>query len=106
MKKTLLALLVGTSFLLAACGSEEASDDSSGNETVASKGEQLYQKSCIGCHGGNLEGGVGPALDKVGSTLSQEEIETIILEGVGSMPSGIYKGEEATQVAEWLAEQK
>lgn len=104
MKKALLTLLLGTSFVLAACGSEEATEP--GNNTVVSEGEDLYQKSCMGCHGGNLEGAIGPALDKVGAAMSAEEIETIILEGAPGMPGKIREGEEAAQIAEWLATQK
>ena len=109
MKKALMTLLLGVSFVLAACGSEEATEpanDRAGNDTVVSEGEELYQKSCMGCHGGNLEGKIGPALDTVGAKMSAEEIETIILEGAPGMPGKIREGEEATQIAEWLAAQK
>ena len=46
----------------------------------------MYKNSCSACHGGDLTGGVGPDLTKVGSKLSQEEMEKIINEGKGSMP--------------------
>ena len=42
---------------------------------------------CIGCHGGDLEGGMGgtaPAL--AGTSLSKDEIVKIIKEGQGTMP--------------------
>lgn len=112
VKQKLLTLLLGTSLVLAACGGEEESKEtnsgSNSEDTTASAnvGEDLYQKSCVGCHGGNLEGTVGPALDKVGNSLSKEEIETIILEGAGGMPGGLVTGDDASQLAEWLSTKK
>ena len=46
-------------------------------------GEGLYAGSCAGCHGANLEGGIGPALDK--TTLSEADISAIVAEGQGGM---------------------
>ena len=77
-----------------------------GGETSSIDAEAIVQKSCVSCHGGNLEGGMGPALDKIGGTLSEEEIHDVIVEGKGSMPPGIIKGEEADAVAKWLSEKK
>lgn len=31
-------------------------------DSQAANGAKAYQKSCTGCHGGNLQGGMGPAL--------------------------------------------
>lgn len=115
MKKKLLALLLGTTLVLAACGggndtATEKEESSGGtNETTtanAGNADELYKNKCSSCHGANLEGGVGPDLTKVGSSLSPQVIEDIIVKGKGSMPGGLLKGEEATQVAEWLAEHK
>lgn len=115
MKKKLLALLMGTSLVLAACGGgddakEKDTDktNNGGETTTASAGdaEKLYNQKCSSCHGGNLEGGVGPALDKAGSNLSKEDIEKIIADGQGAMPAGLLKGDEASQVADWLASKK
>ncbi|MFS0722879.1 c-type cytochrome [Paenibacillus sp. 1P07SE] len=56
-------------------------------EIDAGAAEQLLtQQNCIGCHGGNLEGGMGPALDKVGSTLTKEQIYRVIMNGGNGMP--------------------
>ena len=72
MKKKLLALLFGTSLVLAACGggdTEEGTKDtgSKGTETTASAGdaEKLYGQYCASCHNADLTGGVGPDLTKV-----------------------------------------
>lgn len=111
MKKKLLALLMGTSLVLAACGGNEEAQEpkENGSETTtADAGDtaKLFNNKCSSCHGQNLEGGVGPALDKIGAKLSPADIEKVIAEGKGAMPPGLLEGTEATQVATWLAEKK
>ncbi|GMB09110.1 cytochrome c551 [Thermolongibacillus altinsuensis] len=108
MKKKLFGLLAGTALVLAACGGgDDASDKKDGGATqTASAAEDIYKKSCAGCHGQNLEGGAGPALDKVGSKYSQDEIKNIIANGRGGMPGGLIQGEDVDKVAEWLASKK
>nr|WP_254119813.1 cytochrome c [Bacillus sp. FJAT-29790] len=104
---------MGTSLVLAACGGGAATDKNkdtgtAGETTTAGAGDaqKLYDQKCSSCHGGDLSGGVGPALDKAGSHLSKEDIEGIIASGKGAMPAGLLKGDEATQVADWLASKK
>ncbi|MEH7125698.1 cytochrome c [Bacillus sp. JJ1532] len=119
MKKKLLALLMGTSLVLAACGgggdnATEKEDTGTtgttngGETTTAGDGDaqKLYDQKCSSCHGANLEGTVGPKLSNVGASLSKEDIENIIANGQGAMPAGLLKGDEATQVADWLAAKK
>lgn len=105
MKKKLLAILMGTSLVLVGCG---GNNDSADNKTTAGAGsaETLYQNSCSACHGGDLTGGVGPNLTKVGTRLSQQDIEKIINEGKGTMPSKLIDESQAAQVAKWLASKK
>ena len=51
--------------------------------------------------------GKTPALNNVGSRLSEEELLDIINNGNGNgMPGGLIKGAEAEAVAAWLATQK
>ncbi|TLS36107.1 cytochrome c551 [Pseudalkalibacillus caeni] len=117
MKKLLtvsmsLALAIG----LTACGgSEESSSNNTGSNgnsdggatTVdASAAEEVFQQSCAGCHGGNLEGVSGPALKNVGSKLSEDEILTKIQEGGNGMPAGLVKDDKAQNLAAWLAEKE
>lgn len=103
MNKKLLALLMGASMVLAACGGGGDSKDSASGADP----EKLYNQKCSGCHGGDLKGGAGPDLTKVGAAYSKDEIQKIIEEGKGGgMPAGLYKGDEASQVAEWLSEKK
>ncbi|UOR12287.1 cytochrome c550 [Halobacillus amylolyticus] len=76
-------------------------------ETASASPEEMFQAKCASCHGGDLSGGVGPALQEVGSRYSAEEIQDIIINGKGSqMPPGLYTGEQAAKLAQWLAEKK
>jgi mono/diheme cytochrome c family protein len=63
-------------------------------------GESVYEGQCASCHGGELEGGSGPALDS--GDYDEETILTAIEEGPGSMPAGLVDGEEADAVAEFI----
>ncbi len=76
-------------------------------EAVNSDPEEIVQ-SCIGCHGGDLEGGSGPSLQDVGSKYSEEEILDIINNGIEgtAMPGGLVPAEEAEILAAWLAEKQ
>jgi YVTN family beta-propeller protein len=77
-----------------------------GAHSVAEAGEKLYKKSCLSCHGENLEGKAGPSLKVVGGKLSQKEILKIIKNGRGMMPGGLVSDEEAKILANWLEEMK
>lgn len=131
MKKTWLAMfsVLLLAVLLVACG---GGDDNADNNTGTNDGgttdteqtdegttegdtgatadadaaEASYQQACSSCHGGNLEGLSGPQLSDVGSRLSQDEILDAILNGRPGMPPGLLQGDEAENVAAWLAEQK
>jgi len=65
------------------------------------------QASCMGCHGNNMEGGMGPNLQQVGSRLDAAQIADIIKNGKGSMPGGLIKDDAKIQeLAEYLASLK
>ncbi|KKB37649.1 menaquinol-cytochrome c reductase cytochrome b/c subunit [Bacillus thermotolerans] len=70
-----------------------------------SEGFQIYQENgCINCHGETLTGGAAaPSL--VGTGLSPDEIKTIAVEGVGTMPPDQFKGtdEELGKLAEFIS---
>ncbi|WP_406603726.1 cytochrome c551 [Neobacillus rhizosphaerae] len=106
MKKKLLTLLLGTSLVmgLAACGggtSDKGTDTASGGDAA-----KIYDQKCSGCHGGDLKGGMGPNLTKIGSTLSKDEILNTIKNGKGAMPKNVIQGDDANKVADWLAAKK
>ena len=113
MKKWLVAVLFGLALVLGACGGGDNGDDSAdsgdtnGGEVIeTSAGEQVYQTSCAMCHGSDLSGGAGPALNDVGAKFSAEEIEDIIVNGTGSMPAQSVSGDDLTELVNWLSEQK
>lgn len=113
MKKWLTAVLFGTVLVLGACGGggsddAEPADDGAANDGAVdtAAAEDVYKSSCASCHGGDLTGGAGPDLTKVGANLSADQIEDVIANGQGSMPGGLISGDDATAVAEWLAEHK
>ncbi|MDQ0252973.1 mono/diheme cytochrome c family protein [Evansella vedderi] len=92
----LFTFLMGIA-LLGACsggGTSEASDD----PNVVAEG--LYQRACIGCHGGNLQGASAPGLLNTGLT-RQEFIDATYL-GVGSMPGGLVSEEVAELITDWI----
>ncbi|MBE1555033.1 cytochrome c551 [Sporosarcina limicola] len=108
MKNTFLAILLGAVLVLGACGGEKADkkeDVTTGGEATVDA-EKVVQSSCIGCHGGKLEGSMGPALADIGARLSESEIHDIIVNGKGKMQAQKLKDDEATAVAKWLSEKK
>jgi mono/diheme cytochrome c family protein len=82
----------------------EAVEDQAGE--VSTDPEEIFAGNCATCHGGDLSGGMGPDLTKVGSELSADDIHTIIMNGQGAMPSGLVSAEEADALTEWLADMK
>lgn len=69
--------------------------------------EQLYDNNCASCHGGNLEGAMGPSLETVGAKYSQDEIVDILDNGIGQMqPQNQLSDDEKEELASWLAEKK
>lgn len=70
--------------------------------------ESLYKSNCMGCHGGDYQGAVGPALTEVGAVLSREEIYKKIVKGGGGMPGfeGRIEEDDVVHLTNWLAEFK
>lgn len=83
----------------AAGGTSNASVD-------AAKAEATFKNTCAGCHGQNLEGVVGPNLQKIGGELSKDQIREILKNGKGGMPPNLVSGADADNIAAWLAEKK
>lgn len=83
---------------------EGAADKNSADEAPGStaeiSGEEVAQKNCISCHGGDLQGqGTAPAI----AGLDAAHIQDVAVNGQGAMP-GILKSEaEAQAVAEYIS---
>lgn len=115
MKKWLVAVLFGTLLVLGACGGD--SNDNAGDngnndgnnnnagESVAA-GEDVFRDNCASCHGADLSGASAPELTNIGSSLSADEILDIVENGQGGMPPGMASGQDAVDVADWLADHK
>ena len=102
-----IALMFGMSFIGLGNMKEIAAEQEGGaktEETATASPEDIYKKSCIGCHGDQYQGGVGPALK--GLPISQDEIKDILINGTpNGMPGGLIPGQEDA-MAEWLANLK
>jgi menaquinol-cytochrome c reductase cytochrome b/c subunit len=81
------------------------------------EGYAIYQKSsCIGCHATDLKGqaGLAPPLLGTGDKYSKEELVTIMKQGIGNMPPGMWDvsisqgltEDDMNKLAEWLSIQK
>ncbi|PAQ13306.1 cytochrome C [Bacillaceae bacterium SAOS 7] len=81
----------------------EKTEETAGGEFDA---ESHYKQSCVGCHGGNYEGGAGPALTGVGEKLSKDELKDVLVNGRGAMPPGLVPAENADAMADWLSKVK
>ncbi|MCJ8006854.1 cytochrome c550 [Lederbergia wuyishanensis] len=76
-----------------------------GEEVAAEFNPEAASKTCIGCHGENLEGAGGaPSLH--GTGLSKEEIADILTNGKGMMPKGLIPAENVDEMAEWVSNLK
>lgn len=85
---------------------EENGESENGEGAATTDAEAIYANSCASCHAADLSGAVGPDLTAVGGSLSEEEIEDIIVNGLGSMPGGLVGADEAKVLSEWLSEKK
>jgi cytochrome c550 len=73
-------------------------------ETVAaSKPEDIYKSTCITCHGDQYQGVVGPTLKGVGKKYTKAQIMQFITKGKGNMPPGLVQPEQASAMADWVA---
>ncbi|GGH85013.1 mono/diheme cytochrome c family protein [Pullulanibacillus pueri] len=68
--------------------------------------DKIYGQKCSTCHGANLEGGMGPNLQKIGGQLSKDKIVNQIKNGGGGMPANVITGDAVDKVADWLSKKK
>lgn len=105
-----IVLMAGLSaYGLSERNAAEEGEDGAAEEEVTeiedpiAAGEELAQASCINCHGGDLAGASGPAINNLNGTYSAEEISEIIQNGIGAMPPQTqYDPAEADAIAEYL----
>jgi ubiquinol-cytochrome c reductase cytochrome c subunit len=74
----LLAGLVLTGVMYSVFAPAQAADDGSSESAAEAAGRELYERSCISCHGANLEGveGRGPSLIGVGEAAVFFQVHT------------------------------
>ncbi|MEF3311156.1 cytochrome c [Paenibacillus sp. GYB004] len=70
--------------------------------------ETVYKQSCLSCHGDQLQGKIGPNLQKAGTKFTEQQLYKLILNGKGGMPAfkSSLKEEEIANLSLWLAEHK
>ncbi|KAA0560527.1 MULTISPECIES: cytochrome c550 [Bacillaceae] len=109
----IMALGIGLVFFLSLEGlnnADEKAKEEGHGEMEGKEGEQAssgefdpeakYKESCVSCHGGNYEGGAGPALK--GTKLSKDEIKETIKNGKGMMPAGLVEEGNLDAMADWI----
>lgn len=75
-------------------------------DTAATNPEGIYKSTCIGCHGEQYQGVVGPSLKGIGSKLSVDQIKQIITHGKGNMPPNLVPEDKADAMAKWVSQIK
>jgi cytochrome c551 len=108
-KRWLIIPIVSLFLVLAACNtsSNKSGDQQQKSSPQLSAEETLFQNHCATCHGGNLEGAFGPALQQTGKKYSKEQILEIIKNGKGSMPSQSFIPQaDQEKLATWLSNKK
>ncbi|MEX1029504.1 MAG: cytochrome c [Paenibacillaceae bacterium] len=105
------ACLLGLSILFTTIPDEEPQEDAAPAVEAPLNVEAataVYEKSCLMCHGDQLQGGAGPELTKVGSKLDEQQIAKQIKNGSGGMPgfSTQLTAAEISNLSKWLIEKK
>lgn len=94
---------VGNKEEIAQHGEEGTTEEEGGATAEGAGGEQLVS-TCIGCHGGDLTGGMGPSLvDK-----DAEHIVDVLVNGIEGTPMtpGMKTPEEAQAIADYITSLK
>jgi hypothetical protein len=76
--------------------------------TSEERGKDLFQQQCASCHSlaaVNARGVTGPNLDRIGDVQPERIVNAIRIGGTGQgrMPAMLLEGEEAREVAEYVA---
>lgn len=80
----------------------EATEEGTKDEGASAEfdAEAVTQQKCIGCHGGDLKGGVGPNLH--GEDKDAKALHEIIKNGKGGMPAGLIEDENIDAMVEYI----
>lgn len=102
-RQLLLIALISLSLAAAGCGSSSSTPKPTVTDAPAT-----YTQNCAACHGSGLEGRSAPALTKIGSKLTEDQIKSRILNGGGGMPrfKGKMSDDQVNQLASYLASKK
>ncbi|WP_438310979.1 c-type cytochrome [Sporosarcina sp. FA9] len=85
---------------------EDGKTEEGSDVTVADFDAEVAQGKCIGCHGGDLTGGMGGAAPSlIGLSLSKDDIVDILNNGLGGMPAQVpnaIPAEHVDEMAEYI----
>ncbi|RHW38560.1 cytochrome c [Lysinibacillus yapensis] len=83
---------------------EEATTEEGGATADAGAGGEELVSTCIGCHGGDLTGGMGPKI----AGLDAEHIVDVLENGIEGTPMtpGLKTGAEAQAIADYISSLK
>ncbi|WP_052353808.1 c-type cytochrome [Neobacillus jeddahensis] len=95
--KQLWTLIALTLFVLAGCSSNEAND-------TLKDGDAIYAAKCSACHGGNLQGAVGPPVTGMAKKYTDKQLTKLITDGTNKMPGHLISDDQTKMVVEWLME--
>jgi cytochrome c551 len=95
------AAVVVTTFVLAKAQvfEPQAATEPAGAGDVY-RGETVFQRECVNCHGQSGEGGVGPRL--AGAGLDAAAVTSALRGGRGVMPAGLVSGREEADVVAYV----
>lgn len=69
--------------------------------------ESFAKKTCVTCHGNNLQGGAGPNLHGIGRKLPKDKIKDVLRNGTsGGMPAGLVEEDHIDEMADWVSKLK
>lgn len=106
------AIAIGIILILQLAGCGRTQTILQQDQTRFPEAVRLYQNGCITCHGNNLQGGIGPNLQHVGSRMTLSAIIHRIEVGAGPMPpygaknDAILTPSQIHTLAVWLASKK
>ncbi len=80
-------------------GGEEVAEEGGATAEEGAGGAELVS-ACIGCHGGDLTGGMGPDLHGITDV---EHIKNVVMNGQGQMPPVVQDEAEAQAIAEYIS---